>query len=145
MPYVTDVFDLGGKDVTLKGLAGSGRVTGGVVTITGTINPGGAGAIGTLTFETAPVFVAGAVYQCDCTAATADKIVLPDGFDLSSLALETSTRAKPKWANATIVETEGAALTGVFAATTHKSYKYGVAYRGATVVLTRPGFVVSVR
>lgn len=107
-------LDLGGKDVTLAGIAGSGRVSGGTVTVTGEINPGGIGAIGTLTFDRAPV-TAGATLVAEVSGATADKLVVEDDIGLSALALRVvGLTAKVGPGTATIVQATGL-RTGEFA------------------------------
>ena len=106
-------LDLGGKDVTLAGIAGSGRVSGGTVTVTGEINPGGIGAIGTLTFDRAPVLT-GATLVAEVSGATADKLVVEDDIGLSALALRVvGLTAKVGPGTATIVQVTGV-RTGEF-------------------------------
>lgn len=81
-----DGLDLGGKDLTVAGLYGAGTVKGGTLTVTGAINPGGEGAIGTITFETMPV-LAGATLFAEVSKTGIDGIELPGDFDLSALNL----------------------------------------------------------
>ena len=70
----------------VAGLYGAGTVKGGTLTVTGAINPGGAGAIGTITFETMPV-LAGATLFAEVSKTGIDGISLPGDVDLSALAL----------------------------------------------------------
>lgn len=80
-------LDLGGKALTVDGLYGAGTVRGGILTVTGAINPGGAGRIGTIVFETMPV-LDGATLVTEVSATGIDGIELPGDFDCSVLALE---------------------------------------------------------
>ena len=82
-----DGLDLGGNDLTVDGLYGAGTVKGGTLTVTGAINPGGEGAIGTIVFETMPV-LAGATLVAEVSKTGIDGISLPGDVDLSALALK---------------------------------------------------------
>jgi len=105
-------LDLGGKDISVFGVSGSGRVFGGTLTVSGEINPAGAGAIGTLSFEVAPVFN-GATYVCDLVGDEADLIVLPAGFDVSSLAFRAALGPNFTATRTTVLSSQS--VSGAFA------------------------------
>lgn len=129
-------LDLGGRTVAVAGVAGSGRVAGGTLVVTGEINPGGIGAVGTLTFETAPV-VTGAKLVCELSETAADRLVVEDDFDLSALAFEVKRLARFR-GSATVVETAGD-LSGSFLSTTFPHGSYAVDYSAKAAVLTCDG------
>ena len=54
-------------------------MTGGTATIAGEIQPGGANAIGTLTFDRPPVFASGATFVCEDLEGACDKVVVEGG------------------------------------------------------------------
>ena len=110
-------LDLGGEDVTLHEVWGSGTIAGGTVTLAGEIHPGGEGAIGTLTFDRPPVAVAGAKLVAECDVAAGDQLVVGGGdFALGNLALEFRLYAKPSGiGGVTVLSTPDGAVSGEFA------------------------------
>ena len=110
-------LDLGGEDVTLHEVWGSGTIAGGTVTLAGEIHPGGEGAIGTLTFDRPPVAVAGAKLVAECDGAAGDQLVVGGGdFALGNLALEFRLYAKPSGiGGVTVLSTPDGAVSGEFA------------------------------
>ena len=83
---VDGALDLGGSDVTVDGISGSGRVSGGTVTVTGEIRPGGEGAVGTISFERAPVF-SGATLVAEIGGGEMDRIEVDGSASLAGLSL----------------------------------------------------------
>ena len=109
-------LDLGGGTLTVAGIGGAGSVVNGTVVVTDEICPGGRGAVGTLTFETAPV-VAGAtlVIEGDGIGAV-DALAVASDFDMAGLALSVPAQnAIAPGDHAVVVS--GGIRSGVFAST----------------------------
>ena len=119
-------MDLGGRDATVAGVSGSGRVSGGVLTITGEINPGGAGSLGTLAFERTPVF-SGATYVCDVSGTAADRLVFEDDVDVSALAFRAVRSGSFRGQNVEAVASDGE-VTGTFASAAFPRSSYSLSY-----------------
>ena len=131
-----DGLDLGGRDITVAGVAGSGRVFGGTLTVTGEINPGGADAIGRLTFEKAPV-LDGAVYVCDLIGDRADEIAVEEDFALTGISLRAVSPRGRNTLHYADVFTSGGELSGTFAAAEFPRGRYSVQYQESRAVLTK--------
>lgn len=145
--YVVSVdaggLDLGGRDATVAGVAGSGRVSGGVLTVTGEINPAGAGAVGVLTFERTPV-LSGATYVCDLVGDSADRIELEDDVDISGLAFRAVRGERNRVQRANILVSSGE-VTGPFASETFPNGIYSLEYGESAVKLIHSnGMIISV-
>ena len=105
--FAGGVLDLGGANVTLASISGSGVVTNGRVTVTGEIQPGGAGAVGTLVFAEAPV-VAGATLVVDGDGlGGSDRLVVMDAFDVSGLGFVLSAKRDMRGSRFVVVEATG--------------------------------------
>ena len=146
--YVVSVeaggLDLGGRDATVAGIAGSGRVSGGVLTVTGEINPAGAGAVGVLTFEKPPV-LSGVTYVCDLVGESADRIEFEDDVDISGLAFRAVRNGSYSGQYADVLVSSGE-VTGPFASATLPAGKYSLVYGASAVTLKHPvGVTISFR
>lgn len=87
------VLDLGGQTLQVASVGGSGIVRNGTLVITGEIQPGGVQAVGTLTFERAPV-VAGATLVVDGDGRGGfDRLVVEEAFDVTGMRIRLSRRA----------------------------------------------------
>ncbi len=116
VPFLDGETDLGGQSLTVAGVAGSGTVANGTLTVTGEISPAGEGAVGTLAFAAGALVLGdGATFVCDVKGGAADRIVVADGLDLSKLALRAVRNDNVRGAPQTIVETTAGTLTGAFA------------------------------
>ena len=139
-------LDLGGGTITVSGIGGSGRICNGTVVVTGEIQPGGRGAVGTLTFETAPV-VAGATLVIDGDGTSVDALVVEASFDMTGLSLSVPQYKSIPNGRHEIVAA-GGSLTGEFSATDlPSSGLYSVVYTTDTAVLSheRSGLLIFVR
>jgi autotransporter-associated beta strand protein len=146
--YVVSVeaggLDLGGRDATVAGIAGSGRVSGGVLTVTGEINPAGAGAVGVLTFEKTPV-LSGVTYVCDLVGESADRIEFEADIDISGLAFQAVRNGRYSGQYADVLVSSGE-VSGPFASATLPPGKYSLVYGESAVTLKHPiGGVISFR
>jgi hypothetical protein len=134
-------LDLGGRDLTVAGVAGTGRVSGGTLTVTGEINPGGAGAVGKLTFETAPV-LSGAVYVCDLIGEETDEIAVEDDFSLSGLSFRAVSPQGRNYLHYddTVTVGTGKTLSGEFAGVEYPRGLYSMSYleRSARIFKATP-------
>ena len=141
---VSGDVDLGGRTISVSGIAGSGRVSNGTLVVTDEINPGGIGMIGTLTFETAPV-VNGATLVCELSDSVSDKLVVEEDFALSALAFEAKKLTSSyRCTSSDVVETAGT-LSGAFRSTTLPHGAYSVAYTGKKAALIHGGLYFIVR
>lgn len=132
-------LDLGGGTLTVYAVGGAGQIVNGTVVVTGEIRPGGEGAVGTLTFGTAPV-VDGAtlVVDGDRTAGTVDGVAVASGvLDVSGLALSVPVRAAiPRGRHDLLVAPDG--VTGTFSATDlPDNNRWSVTYSDTAVSLER--------
>ena len=142
-------IDLKGEDVTVAGISGSGTIRGGVMTVTGAISPAGADAIGTVTFETAPVLT-GATLVIETADGAVDKVVVPGDADISTLDLEIVQLGDIVAFKPSAIFSCGGDLTGEFASVakpTQKGKNYTVEYTAsaATLSYTTPGAIILVR
>ena len=111
------IFDLGGYAQTLSALGGSGLVTNGALTVTGTLAPGGTNSLGTLTLAMKPT-VSGATLLVDVTSGGASDLLRAQGdLNLSGMTLQVAdTGLLNKSRTYTIAEYAGT-LTGPFSLT----------------------------
>ena len=142
-------IDLGGEDVTVAGVSGSGTIRGGVMTVTGEINPGGANAIGTVTFETAPVLT-GATLVAETEGGAVDKVVLAGDANISEVNLRIVQLGEIVPFGPSAILSCGGALSGEFASVerpARKGKNYDVGYEAAAATLSylKPGAVIYVR
>ena len=142
-------IDLGGEDVTVAGVSGSGTIRGGVMTVTGEINPGGSNAVGTVTFETAPVLT-GVTLVAETEGGDVDKVVLAGDADVSTMNLRIVQIGEIVPFSPSAILSCGGTLTGEFASDerpARKSMNYEVGYEAAAATLSyaRPGGVLLVR
>ena len=117
---------------------GSLAVKGGTLTVTGAINPGGAGAIGTIVFETEPV-LDGATLVAEVSKTGIDGIELPDDFDLSALNLTVvDLGSRGAHLKEPVVVCSGV-RTGAFASVTlpeKRPDRYELSYTDAAAILS---------
>ena len=102
-----------GMSQTVAALTGDGAVTGGVLTVTGIVAPGGDANIGTLTVSGDPVLTG--TLQIDADATDADRLVVLGAVDLSQLTLDVMTpNALDRQTDYEIISCAPGALTGTF-------------------------------
>ena len=88
------VFDVNGKVQALAGLSGSGVVSNnGLLTVTGTVAPGGTNVIGILTLTSAPASLAGQFVTDVATNGACDRLVVRGNLSLSGLSLSVADTA----------------------------------------------------
>ena len=136
-------LDLCGGTVTVAGIGGSGRICNGTVVVTGEIQPGGRGTVGTLTFETAPV-VSGATLVVDGNGAGGvDSLVVEGDFVMTGLSLSVPMPKTVAPGDHAVV-VSGGVRSGEFAATDlPNNGKWSVGYTESAAVLSRekPGML----
>ena len=142
-------IDLNGEDVTVAGIGGSGTIRGGVMTVTGEINPGGSNTIGTVTFETAPVLT-GATIVAETEGGAVDSVVLAGDANISEVNLRIVQLGEVVQFGPSAILSCGGALLGEFAAVerpARKGMNYDVGYEAAAATLSyfKPGSVILVR
>ncbi|MCL1920998.1 MAG: autotransporter-associated beta strand repeat-containing protein [Kiritimatiellaeota bacterium] len=134
-------------DQTIAALSGDGSVTGGVLTVTGAIAPGGDNAIGTLTLSGGPVLTG--TLQIDADPATADRLNVLGPLDISQLTLElTNPAALDSQTEYEIITCAPCALTGTFADITGLPPGWRVRYdraQGKVLVLAIKGTLILLR
>lgn len=136
-------------DTTVAAVWGSGTVVGGVLTVTGEINPCGAGSVGTLVFALQPVF-AGATLAIDTKDGAVDKVVVPGSLSLDAVGLRIVQIGKPvAFRNAAFLQS-GGELSGAFASVAlpaKRTANYSVSVLASEAVLdyTKRGMVLLVR
>lgn len=138
----SDGLDLGGADLSLAALRGAGRVFNGTLAVTGEIQPGGVGAIGTLTFAAGVLTATGATFVCETDEAGADRIVIENPFDLSGLSLRTVRIGAFRDSASILTATE---LSGEFAATEFARKTQRIDYTATDAVLSAGGLLMIVR
>ena len=131
-------LNLCGGTITVAGVRGSGRICNGTVVVTGEIQPGGRGAVGTLTFETAPVVAAGATLVVDGDGAGGvDKMAVEGAFDMTGLSLSVPAPRSVAPGDHAVVES-GVALSGEFYTTDLPADgRLSVGYTAQAAVLSR--------
>ena len=135
VPFFMGDTDLGGRSLTVGGVAGSGRVSSGVLTVTGEISPAGEGAVGTLAFAAGTLVSSGATYVCDVADGAADRLVVGGDFDLSTLKFRAVRCGRARGVSPTVLEAEGRSLSGAFASVALARDAWKVAYGERTVNL----------
>ena len=136
VPFLSGDTDLGGRSLTVGGVAGSGRISNGVLTVTGEISPAGEGAVGTLAFAAGTLVVSsGATYVCDVADGAADRLVVGGDFDLSTLKFRAVRCGRARGVSPTVLEAEGGSLSGAFASVSLARGSWQVAYGERTVNL----------
>lgn len=138
-------LDLCGGTITVSGIGGAGRICNGTVVVTGEIQPGGRGAVGTLTFETAPV-VAGATLVVESDGTAVDAMVVEGDFDMTGLSLSVPEPKSVKTGDHAVI-VSGGVRSGEFAATDlPDDGRWSVGYTENTAVLSRfkPGAMIIV-
>lgn len=146
VPHFDGETDLGGKSYAVAGVAGSGTVRNGTLTVTGEIRPGGAGRVGTLSFGSGALVSDGATYVCDVADETADRLVVSGDFDLSTLAFRAVRNGSARGDALTVLETSAGALAGEFASVTLARRAWKLAYGATAVRLDRnPGLLFILR
>ena len=143
--------DLGGKDATVSEIWGSGAISGGTLTVTGEMHPGGRNSIGALAFDRPPVFAAGATLVCEDLNGDCDKIVVGGGsLALGDLALAfTLIGESVGKGSATIVEVAEGAVSGAFSSvekTPKRAERANVKYGSSLVKMVfSEGLMIFVR
>ena len=141
-------LDLCGGTITVVGVGGSGIISNGTVVVTGEIQPGGRGAVGTLTFETAPVVAAGAMLVVDGDGeGGVDSLVVESAFDMTGLLLSVPQYRLVPYGRYDIV-VAGGSLSGEFSATGLPSGGlFDIGYTANTAVFShrRSGMLIFVR
>ena len=146
-----DTRDLGGKDATVSEIWGAGTISGGALTVTGEMHPGGKNAIGTLAFDRPPVFAAGATLVCEDMNGDCDKIAVGGGnLALGDLALAfTLIGESIGKGSATIVEVAEGAVSGAFSSvekTPKRAERANVKYGSSLVKMVfSEGLMIFVR
>ena len=135
VPFFAGETDLGGRRLTVGGVAGSGRVSNGVLTVTGEISPAGEGAVGTLAFAAGTLVSSGATYVCDVADGAADRLVVGGDFDLSTLGFRAVRCGRARGASPTVLEAENGSLSGAFASVALARRAWQVAYGARAVNL----------
>ena len=130
---VVGELDLGGAAVTVAGLSGSGIVSNGRLTVTGEINPGGDGVVGTLSFADGVLTAAGATYVCEVGDDGVDKIVAEGVFDLAGVSLRT---VKLGGFRGTVSIFSATELSDEFAATKFAKKSHAIDYTATDAILT---------
>ena len=135
MPFFAGETDLGGRRLTVGGVAGSGRGSNGVLTVTGEISPAGEGAVGTLAFAAGTLVSSGATYVCDVADGAADRLVVGGDFDLSTLGFRAVRCGRARGVSPTVLESENGSLSGAFASVALARRAWQVAYGARAVNL----------
>ena len=106
-------LDLNGQTQTLSGIAGSGSVIGGSLTVAnGIVAPGGVNAVGTLSFSNAPT-LSGTLAIDTRTNGTCDLLSVTGNLDVSALELQIADKAQMSGISYVIATCTGS-LTGSF-------------------------------
>ena len=143
VPHFEGATDLGGENYAVAGVAGTGVIENGTLTVTGEINPGGAGAVGTLAFAEGVLIPDGATYVCDVVGNAADKLVFGGALDLSTLSFR-AVRGDSACGQAKVLE--GVELTGAFSTVTMPRRSWTLDYGASEVTLNIDrGFMMLVR
>ncbi len=136
-------LDLNGTSQTAKELGGFGTVKGGTLAVTGTIQPGGRDAVGTLTVD-GTALTSGTLVIDVAADGTCDKLVATGALNLSNLNLVIAGAELDKGKRYEIAT--AASVTGAFASVTLPESRWHVSVSGTKVTLTSVrGTVVIVR
>ncbi len=111
------VLDLNGNAQTLAGVSGSGVISNGTLTVSGTIAPGGSNTVGTLTLAVTPILSGVTLLSDVVTDGSSDLLRVQDDLDLTGMTLEVADLEQLDTSKEyTISECTGA-LTGTFSMT----------------------------
>ncbi len=119
-------LDLNGQAQTLASLGGEGSVTGAGLSVSGQTAPGGAGAVGTLSLQSAPD-LSGNLLVDVRSNGTCDRLVVTGGLDVSRLALVIADTGQLGNLVYTLATCTGD-LTGTFTGTNLPEKKWNVRY-----------------
>ena len=109
------VFDVNGKVQALAGLSGSGVVSNNaLLTVTGTVAPGGTNAIGLLTLTSAPAALGGTFLVDVTTNGACDCLQVQGNLDISALALSLANAGSLNKTNRYVVAICAGTLSGTF-------------------------------
>ena len=126
-------LDLNGASQTAKELGGVGTVKGGTLAVTGTIQPGGRNAIGTLTLDGTSL-TSGTLVIDAAADGTCDKLVATGALDLSNLNLVIEGAGLDRGKKYEIAT--ATSVTGSFASTALPGRRWRVSVSGTKVTLT---------
>jgi len=144
VPYFSADTDLGGKAYAVAGVAGTGRISNGTLTVSGVISPAGAGVCGTLEFADGVLVSNGATYVCDVTPAGEDKLIVNGDFDLSGLNFRMVAPERLGSFRRTVMTTSSS-FTGAFAAVETPRRSYVVNCDESEVTVGSAGLAIIVR
>jgi len=140
-------LDLGGSSQTVVGLDGDGVVSNGTLTVTGTVAPGGANVIGTLTVN-ASVALTGTLLIDVAADGASDLLQVGGALDLTRLALQIQDNGqlKPR-ERYVIAKCAPGGLTGPFETTNLDGGRWNVSYNNVSgeVSLISRGLLVLLR
>jgi autotransporter-associated beta strand protein len=142
-------LNLNGQAQTLAGIGGSGSVSGGGLTVTGTVAPGDLNTVGTLTLENTPT-LSGSVLLIDTRAdGTCDTLAVSDALSLSGLTLQIADVAQMAGRSYEIVTCAGN-LTETLSATPNLPATWLVRYdrtpgAGKVLLIHNFGTLLSIR
>ena len=142
-------LNLNGQAQTLAGIGGSGSVSGGSLTVTGTVAPGGLSAVGTLTLANTPVLSGSTLLIDTRVDGTCDTLAVSDALSLSGLTLQIADPTQMKGYSYAIVTCAGN-LTGTFSATPNLPATWLVRYdrtpgAGQVLLIHNRGTLISIR
>ena len=142
-------LNLNGQAQTLSWIAGGGSVSGGSLTVTGTVAPGGLNAVGTLTLANTPVLSGSTLLIDTRTDGTCDKLAVTDALSLSGLTLQIADPTQMRGYSYEIVTCAGN-LTGTFAAMPNLPSTWLVRYdrtlgAGRVLLIHNLGTLISIR
>ena len=112
---------------TLAGLSGSGTVSNGTLTVTGTITPGGDGTVGTLTVAS-DLTAAGTLRVDVGPSGTCDRLAVVGDLDLSALTLEIANPEALETSRIYTVATVSGTRTGAFASIAVPDSRWHILY-----------------
>lgn len=140
-------LDLGGNVQTLADLSGSGVVSNGALTVTGTIAPGGLNTLGTLTVAANAVFTGTLLIDIADGSNSSDTLAVKGTVDLTGLSL---VIANPESLNRSMqytVMTLSGTRTGTFESVTVPDSRWHVVYQadGTVKLLFQDGTIMLLR
>ena len=144
-------LDFGDAEVVLYDVRGCGTVKGSAVTLAGDIHPGGEGAVGTITFASAPVIAEGAKLVSEFDGISGDRLEIAGGdFSLGDLALDFRMLGNARgMGSTTLVSASTGAITGEFTSivkSPHRAERTTITYgENKTVLVFRQGTVIRIR
>lgn len=146
VPHFAGETDLGGGSFSVAGVSGTGRVSNGRLTVSGAINPGGAGVVGALSFGEGVLVLDGAKYVCDVIGTSADVLSIDGDVSCAALSFE-AVRAGKRTAMRQDVFTCSGTVSGKFASEDLPDDTYALGYAEAAVELAchPKGLAITVR